>query len=153
MIPMIYSFLIVSLFGLSACSASSEDRTTQSISSQKASTQTIAGLSWFTDINDALKNAKRSQKNLIVMVGEVSCRWCKKMKERTLTDTRIQKKMAEYILVSLKRSDTEAVSHIKEFDGKIPSFFFMKQNEEVYDSVVGYYKADDFLRYMNEAEE
>jgi len=149
----LYSFLIVALLGCTACGESSENRAIKQDSSRKVHMQNIAGLSWYSHIDNALKSAQKSHKNLIVMVGEESCRWCKKMKERTLTDEKVKEKMSEYILVSVKRSDKAEVAHIPEFDGSIPSFFFMKDNEEVYDSVIGYFKADDFLRYMNEMEE
>ena len=148
-----YLFLIFAFFGFTACSESGENRAIENVSSTKDTIQNIAGLSWDTQIDKALKNAQKSHKNLIVMVGEESCRWCKKMKEDTLSDERIQKKLSKYILVSVKRSDKKSVAHMPEFDGKIPSFFFIEDNGEVYDSVVGYYKADDFLRYINEIEE
>ena len=150
---MIYSFLIVTLLGLTACSESSENRAIEKRPSMKVHMQNIAELSWYSHIDNALKSAQKSHKNLIVMVGEESCRWCKKMKDSTLTEKNVQEKMAEYILVSVKRSDKAEVAHVQEFDGSIPSFFFMKYNEEVYDSIIGYFKADDFLRYMNEIEE
>jgi len=149
----LYSFLIVALFGLTACSESDENRVIEKPTSRTVHMQSIAGLSWYSHIDNALESAQKSHKNLIVMVGEASCRWCKKMKERTLTDEKVKEKMSEYILVSVKRSDKAEVAHVPEFDGSIPSFFFMKDNEEVYDSVIGYFKADDFLRYMNEIEE
>ncbi|MBA1421013.1 MAG: thioredoxin family protein [Epsilonproteobacteria bacterium] len=150
---LIYIFFIVVLFGASAYSESDKNTVLNSISSPNDTMQNIAGLSWHTQIDKALNNAQKSHKNLIVMVGEESCRWCKKMKERTLIDPRIQNKLSNYVLVSVKRSDKKAVAHVPEFDGKIPSFFFIEKNGEVYDSVVGYYKADDFLRYINEIEE
>ena len=150
---MMYSFFILLLLSLNACSESTEKMATQNVLPKQVSMQNIAGLDWYLDIDSALKSAQKAHKNLIIMVGENSCRWCKKMKERTLTDVQVQNKLAEYVLVSIKRSDKASVAHVPEFDGSIPSFFFMKANEEVYDSVVGYFKADDFLRYINQVEE
>jgi len=40
-----------------------------------------------------------------------------------------------------------------EFDGNIPSFFFMTNKEEVQDAVVGYFKENDFLEYIKEIED
>ena len=114
---------------------------------------TITGLSWYTDIDTALYVAQKEQKNVIVMVGEDTCKWCRKMRQRTLTDVRIQKKLQSYILVYLKRSSENIVNNIPDFDGNIPSFFFMKDNRELIESVVGYFTADDFLQYIDEIEE
>jgi len=113
----------------------------------------ISGLTWYLNIEDGLKQAKIENKRMIVMVSEESCRWCKKMKESTLLDVRIQNRLKEYILVSVKRSDTNAVKHLERFDGNIPSFFFMKEDKELIESIVGYFKADDFLEYIHEIEE
>ena len=114
---------------------------------------TIGNLSWHSNIKQAFTLAKEQDKDVIVMVGEDSCRWCIKMKKNTLTDRRIQEQMQKYILVSIKRSDKAAVKYVPEFDGNIPSFFFMTNKEEVMDSVVGYFKEDDFLEYIKEIEE
>ena len=123
-------------------------------SEHKTETSTsISGLSWYLNIETALQKAKKEKKSIVVMVGEESCKWCKKMKNRTLIDTRIQAKLKSYILVSVKRSDKEAMKYLPTFDGNIPSFFFMQDNKELIESIVGYYKANDFLDYLNEVEE
>lgn len=123
-------------------------------SEHKPETMTnISGLSWYLNIETALQKAKKEKKSIVVMVGEDSCKWCKKMKNRTLIDTRIQAKLKSYILVSVKRSDKEAMKYLPTFDGNIPSFFFMQDNKELIESIVGYFKADDFLDYLNEVEE
>lgn len=138
------AFLYLSILLLSGCSKNEE---------RSKGVDTIAGLSWHLDMQRGFSLAKKEGKDVIVMVGEDSCRWCKKMKERTLTDTRIQEKMKKYVLVSIKRSDKDSVKQIAEFDGNIPSFFFMHANKELIEPVVGYFKADDFLSYIQEVEE
>jgi thioredoxin-related protein len=136
------------------CSEKSEHKSKTPLHETKKDTlKTISGLRWYLDIEEAFKKAKEEKKNLVVMVGEESCRWCKKMKERTLTDRRIQEKLKSYILVSVKRSDKNAIKHLHTFDGNIPSFFFMKEDKELVGSIVGYFRADDFLEYIDEVEE
>ena len=115
--------------------------------------QRIADLSWHSHLETAFTKAKKEHKNVLVMVGEDNCRWCVKMKEGTLIDKRIKKALEKYVLVSIKRSDKEALTYIPQFDGKIPSFFFMTEDKETIEPVVGYFKADDFLTYINEIEE
>ena len=113
----------------------------------------IENLSWHTNIKEAFKLAKVQDKNVIIMVGEDDCRWCVKMKENTLTDKRIQEHMQEYILISIKRSDKESIKYVPEFDGNIPSFFFMTNSEEMIEPIVGYFNSNDFLQYIQEIEE
>ncbi|NOR56721.1 MAG: DUF255 domain-containing protein [Sulfurovum sp.] len=108
---------------------------------------------WHTELQSALVLAKKEHKNVIVMVGEDNCRWCVKMKKQTLSKSCVQKKLQNYVLVSVKRSDKYAIKNLQDFDGIIPSFFFMQANEEPLDSIVGYFTADDFLRYIEEVEE
>jgi thioredoxin-related protein len=113
----------------------------------------ISGLTWYLNMEDGLKQAKIENKRILIMVGEDSCRWCKKMKEETLIDVRIQNKLKQYILVSIKRSNSKQIGYLDTFDGNIPSFFLMQKNKELSESIVGYYKSDDFLDYLNEIEE
>ena len=113
----------------------------------------IGNLAWHSNIKEAFNIAKEQGKDVIVMVGEDSCRWCVKMKKRTLTDARVQEQMKRYVLVSIKRSDKEAVKYVPEFDGNIPSFFCMNNKQELLDAIVGYFKEDDFLEYIKEIDE
>jgi len=75
------------------------------------------------------------------------------MKKGALSDPRVQKQLERYLLVRIRRSDREHASKIEAFDGKIPSFFILSPNGEVVDSIVGYYKPDDFFRYLQEITE
>lgn len=110
-------------------------------------------LVWHTDISSALIQAKKEEKNLLVMVGENNCRWCVKMKAETLSKKCVSERLKKYVLVSVKRSDKNAIQHLDGFDGVIPSFFFIEANETPIDAIVGYFKADDFIRYIDEVEE
>ncbi len=114
---------------------------------------TIGNLSWHSNMKEAFLLSQKEHKEIIVMIGEDNCRWCVKMKKKTLLDPRVQQEMQKYILISIKRSDKEAVNQIAEFDGNIPSFFFMNSKKEVLDSVVGYFNKDDFFEYITEMQE
>jgi thioredoxin-related protein len=154
--------LTASLVLLASCSEKTEINTSKpskevqnidtSISMQNSPDKVtdIAGLSWHSNVVETFELAENEHKNVIVMVGEKSCRWCKKMKERTLIDPRVKKILENYVLVSIKRSDKEAIKFVPEFDGNIPSFFLMKPSKETIETIVGYYLADDFIEYLKE---
>ena len=113
---------------------------------------TLAGQKWHTNLNLSMLKAKKENKNLLVMVSEDYCRWCLKMENETLSQIDIQKKLKDYILVSLKRSDKESVKQLSGFDGNIPSFFFIEPNTDFMESIIGYYEAPVFLDYLIEIE-
>ena len=104
-------------------------------------------------MESALVLAKKEHKNVMVMVSEDNCRWCVKMKEKTLSKSCVIKRLQNYVLVSVKRSDKNAIKNLTDFEGIIPSFFFMKADKEPLDSIIGYFHADDFIRYVDEVEE
>ena len=107
---------------------------------------------WLTTLSDGRRRAEAEAKPLIVMISEPDCRWCIKMKETTLRDRRVQKLLEGFVRVKIRRSDRVQSGEIKAFDGKIPGFFVMTPRGEVVESIVGYYRADDFFRYLQEAE-
>jgi thioredoxin-related protein len=168
-LAMKYSLLFISilLFAFVGCSEKSEKKTGPRTPDIKTTSMrepigtqllpdtvmTLGNLAWHSNVKEAFALAKKENMQVIIMVGEDNCRWCVKMKKNTLMDNRIQAEMQKYILISIKRSDKEAIKYVPEFDGNIPSFFFMTNKKEVVDSVVGYFKPDDFLEYINEIEE
>ena len=109
-------------------------------------------LVWQKDIATAFEKAKKENKVVMVMVEGKHCRWCKKMKHRTLSDDSVSKRLESYIVVKVMREDTDAVKDLPQING-VPSIFFLKANKEVLKSVVGYYDVYDFTSYINDIEQ
>ena len=106
---------------------------------------------WVKDINSAFELAKKEQKTVMVLVEGENCRWCKKMKHRTLADENVQKKLKSYITVKVMREDADATDDLPIIDG-VPSVFFMTPQKEVIESVIGYFNVEDFLSYISDVE-
>jgi len=106
---------------------------------------------WVKDINTAFKLAQKEQKTVMVLVEGEHCRWCVKMKHRTLADENVQKKLKSYITVKVMREDEDAVKDLPIIDG-VPSIFFMTPEKEVIESVIGYFNVEDFLSYIGDVE-
>ena len=106
---------------------------------------------WLKDINTAFEMAKKDQKTVMVLVEGENCRWCKKMKHRTLGDENVQKKLKLYITVKVMREDENAIKDLPIIHG-VPSIFFMTPEKEVMESVVGYFNVEDFLSYISDVE-
>ncbi len=106
---------------------------------------------WLKDINTAFEVAKKEQKAVMVLVEGENCRWCKKMKNRTLDDENVKEKLKSYIKVKVMREDENAIKGLPIIHG-VPSIFFMTAQKEVIESVVGYFNVEDFLSYISDVE-
>ncbi len=106
---------------------------------------------WVKDINSAFEMAEKEQKTVMVLVEGENCRWCEKMKDRTLGDENVQKRLKSYIAVKVMRENEYAVKDLPIIHG-VPSIFFMSPKKEVIESVVGYFNVEDFLSYISDVE-
>ena len=110
-------------------------------------------LTWQDDIKTAFELAQKEQKNVMVMVEDVRCRWCIKMKEGALSNAEVQKNLQKYILLKIDRSDNESMESLPGLRGPIPSFHFFTANKRSIDKIAGYYETEDFLGYIKEIAE
>lgn len=131
-----WSLFIVLIFGLAQLHAASQ----------------TAELIWEEDTSAAFAKAKAENKNVMLMVEAEYCRWCKKMKETTLADKTVQKRLQNYVLVKIRRCDKEAMKILPESHYPAPTIFFMTQKGEIIEKVIGYFVAEDFLTYIDDVE-
>ncbi len=132
---------------------SQKHETIQNLQKKDETLSAFEKLSWETDMDHAFERAKKEHKNVMIMVEDTRCKWCKNMKIGALSDPNVQEKLKSYILLKVQRSDKETAKRIKEFTGAIPSFYFMETNQELYESIVGYFATEDFLQFLIEIEE
>lgn len=108
--------------------------------------------SWEASLPDAIEQAKIKDKRIMVMVEGEHCRWCKKMLHRTIADDTVQKRLAEgYVSVRVQREDLETMKNLPEVRG-VPTIFFMDQDRNVIEEVIGYFDVLDFTSYMNDVD-
>jgi thioredoxin-related protein len=112
---------------------------------------TLLAVDWVKDINTALETAKKEHKNVMVMVEGEHCRWCKKMKGRTLTDDAVEKRLKNFVVVKVMREDGNAMAKLPPVEG-VPTIFFMKDDKAVIEKVMGYFNVEDFISYINDVE-
>ncbi len=111
----------------------------------------LFALEWSKNIDTAIATAQKEHKNMMVMVEAEYCRWCKKMKGRTLSDERIEKRLENYVIVKVMRNDTSAMKKLPRVEG-VPTIFFMKPNKAVIQQVLGYEDVTDFNATLNDVE-
>ncbi len=112
---------------------------------------TLLALEWSKDLNTALETAQKENKTLMVMVEGKHCRWCKKMKHRTLGDENVEKRLEKFVLVKVMREDTKAMDILPPVQG-VPTIFFMTEKKELIEEVIGYFDVLDFTSYINDVE-
>jgi len=112
---------------------------------------TLLALDWVKDIDTAVEIAKKEHKNIMVMVEGEHCRWCKKMKGRTLSDDAVEKRLKKYVVVKVFREDGNAMAQLPPIDG-VPTIFFMKENKAIIEDIVGYFNVEDFTSYIDDVE-
>ena len=100
---------------------------------------------WQKDLKSAVSLAKQQQLPLMVMVEGKRCRWCKKMRYRTLEDEAVTAKLQGYVNVRVDEDDKEAMSHLPPVDG-VPTIFFFSSRMKLLKTSVGYSVADEFLK-------
>ena len=132
---------------------SQKHETIQNMQKKEETLGAFEKLIWETDMDHAFERAKKEHKNVMIMVEDLRCKWCTKMKKGALSDPNVQDKLQSYILLKVQRSDKKTAKRIKDFTGAIPSFFFMQADQELFESVVGYFVTEDFLGYLNDLEE
>ena len=112
---------------------------------------TLLALEWVKDLDTAVTTAQKEHKNIMVMVESRHCVWCKKMKEETLSDASIQKRLENYVVVKVMRGDGNAMAMLPPVNG-VPTTFFMKENKAIIEDVVGYFNVEDFTAYIDDVE-
>lgn len=116
------------------------------------STLFSAELLWQKEINSAFSLAKKEQRVVMLMVESSHCVWCKKMKQRTLANVEVAKRLKPYVMLKIMRKDVKAVRGLPPKIYGVPSIFFMTPNHKIVESIVGYFGVDDFLSYMDDVE-
>ncbi len=111
----------------------------------------LFSVEWVKDVDTAFTLAKKEHKNIMVLVEGENCRWCKKMKHRTLSDETVEKRLEKFVVVKVMREDSSAMSVLPQVKG-IPTIFFMKDNKAVQEEILGYLDVEDFISYINTVE-
>lgn len=112
---------------------------------------TLFSLDWAKDLDTALVTAQKENKIVMVMVEGENCRWCKKMKHRTLGDEGVEKRLEKFVVVKVMRENPKAMALLPDVSG-VPTIFFMKADKTVLEEVIGYFDVLDFTSYIGDVE-
>ncbi|RUM72110.1 MAG: thioredoxin family protein [Sulfurovum sp.] len=112
----------------------------------------LFAVEWVDGLDAAMKQAKKEQKVVMAIVVSKECRWCKKMKHRTLSDERVEQKLKQFVSVQVMRDNNkEETDRLPKIDG-VPTIFFLTPNGKVIQELLGYMNVEDFLSYISDIE-
>ena len=84
-------------------------------------------------------------------MGGEHCKWCEKMKIKTLSEESVSERLEPYIMVKVMQEDAEAVKDLPAISG-VPTIFFLKADKKVLETVAGYYNIVDFAGFIDSVE-
>ena len=89
---------------------SQKHETIQTLQKKDLTLDAFEKLIWETDMDLAFQRAKKENRNVMIMVEDIRCKWCKNMKVGALSDPKVQAKLQPYILLKVQRSDKDTSS-------------------------------------------
>ena len=108
-------------------------------------------LKWENNISVAFSKAQEENKTVMVFVSSKYCQWCKKIKNDTLLDANVSKRLKNYILVKTLKDSKEAQQYLPKVQ-YVPTIFFYSPKKELYERVTGYFGVFDFLSWIDDVE-
>ena len=102
------------------------------------------------ELKDALIEAKKTHKPLMVYVMSDSCTYCEKMKKRTLSDETVQNNIKDFIFVKADKNDKETKQYLPQ-TRYTPTTYFISSKFKVVNTVKGYLDKNDFNLWINDS--
>ncbi|KIM04510.1 MAG: hypothetical protein KN64_07490 [Sulfurovum sp. AS07-7] len=102
----------------------------------------------FTSYDEAMKMAKTSKKSVFILFTTQYCGWCKKLKETTLKDPVVMKRLQdEFIFLNLDR-DIDTYPSAFEIQG-VPTVYILSPDEEMITKIDGYREPEDYIKWFD----
>ena len=111
----------------------------------------FADINWQKDIPTAIELAKKENKTIMVFVEGEHCKFCKRMKHRTLSDETVEKRLQAFVSVKVMQENKNAVKDLPKIQG-VPSIFFINTDKKLIQEIIGYFDVDDFISYIDTVE-
>jgi len=105
----------------------------------------------FKKYDDALKEAQKDNKLIALTVVSTTCPWCHKLLKETLKDKTVESIInKDFIYVVINKDTTPLPNGITA--RMVPTTFFLdKTGQKISSPAVGFWEAEDFASYLNDA--
>jgi thioredoxin 1 len=115
-----------------------------SLNSNKT-TDNSSSIKWNTDINQAMQQAKATNKSIFIDFYADWCPYCKEMDEGTYTDPLVKAKLVEnYVLLKVNVDENSALSS-KYQAYSLPTMVIIDSNGNKLKSIIGYQSPEDLI--------
>jgi thiol:disulfide interchange protein len=105
-------------------------------------------LKWYTDLNSAIAEAQKTNKPIFAVFSASWCPACQQLESETLTDPRVQQKIAQkYIAVKIDTDSNPDLSSTYGIRG-IPAIIILDSNGAPVQNFVGYQSPDELLSIL-----
>ncbi len=103
----------------------------------------------YSDYNEAYALAKAKNKSVFILFTTEYCRWCVKLKEITLKDPELGRRLQEEFVVLFLDRDRSTYPTKYKVRG-VPAVYLTDKNEELFTSMVGYHKnPEDYIKWFD----
>ncbi len=100
-----------------------------------------------SNYEDALIEAKKEHKIIMIMLEKENCKFCKKMEDEVLIDKNVSKILdRDFILLKLDVNRDELPLGLKK--DMTPTFAFVKESGVMFSLIPGAWKRDDFISLL-----
>ncbi len=121
----------------------------QNISIQKQSDgSTPRKITWLTDYDEALQQAKKEGKLVVIDFFATWCVPCKMMERTTFVDKRVQRQMMKFVPVKID-VDRQRKFAVRYGIQGMPTTMIVGSDGKPITSVIGYLDADHFLEFLS----
>ena len=108
----------------------------------------IKEMNYEVDYKTALEKAKKENKNIMMVISQTTCPWCRKLERQTLKKENINSLVKEnFIALSI---DKDIINYPKKYEAKVvPTIFFVNAKDEtIIKKVLGYKNKKDFQKIL-----
>jgi len=103
----------------------------------------------YSNYKEAFRIAKKKDRPVFILFTTKYCRWCIKLKEKTLKEKEIVERLnSEFIVLLLDKDHSKYPSKYQV--SAVPSVYITDKNEEIFTSIVGYHKnSHDYIKWLD----
>ncbi len=119
-----------------------------SLTSDKTTNDTTPSLQWGTDINQAMQEAKNTNKSIFVDFYADWCSYCREMDEVTYTDPQVKEKLTQnYVLLKVDVDENPELSSKYQAYG-LPTMLILDSNGNEVTRISGFQSPEQLLTHI-----
>lgn len=116
------------------------------------SSSLFADIKFVPKLEDAMAIAKKENKLVALTVVSTNCGWCHKLLGETLKNKKVEEMVNKnFVYVVLNKDVDQIPANLKTQLVPVTYFFDAKGNELTKRPVLGFWDAEDFVAYLNDA--